>query len=57
VFVEKMPDAAFSFPQAEIRDVAALVLSASRARNGWRLIKHATVIRHPRRRSQTVAMN
>ncbi len=56
-FVEKMPDAAFSFPQAEIRDVAALVLSASRVQNGWRLIRDATVIRRPRRRSQTLAMN
>ena len=52
-FAEEMPDAAFSFPQTEIKEVAALVLSAARARNGWRLIREATVIRRPRRRSLT----
>jgi hypothetical protein len=56
-FAEKMPDAAFSFPRTEIKEVAALVLSAARARNGWRLIREATVIRRPRRRSQTLSMN
>jgi hypothetical protein len=56
-FVEKMPDAAFSFPRTEIKEVAALVLSATRARNGWRLIREATVIRRPRRRSQTLTIN
>src|ERR1051325_10519796 len=52
-FAEEMPDAAFSFPQTEIKEVAALVLSAARARNGWRLIREATMIRRPRRRSLT----
>ena len=52
-FAEEMPDAAFSFPQTEIKEVAALVLSAARARNGWRLTREATVIRRPRRRSLT----
>jgi len=50
-FAEKMPDAAFSFPRAEIKEVAALVLSAARARNGWRPLREATVIRRPQRRS------
>jgi hypothetical protein len=49
-FAEKMVDEAFSFPRSEIEEVAALVLSAARARNGWRLIREATVIRRTRRR-------
>src|SRR5262249_38786212 len=44
-FAEKMLDAAFSFPRTQIKEVAALVVSAARARNGWRLIREATVIR------------
>jgi hypothetical protein len=56
-FVEKAPDAAFSFPRTEIKEVAALVLSATRARNGSRLIREATVIRETRRRSQTLSRN
>jgi len=49
-FAEKMPDTAFSFPRTEINEVAALVLRATRARNGWRIIREATVIGRPRRR-------
>ncbi len=49
-FAEKMADEAFSFPQGQIKEVAALVLSAARARNGWRVIREATVIQRQRRR-------
>lgn len=47
-FAEKMLEAAFSFPRDQIAEVAALVLSAARARNGWRVIREATVIRRTR---------
>jgi hypothetical protein len=49
-FAEKMVDAAFSFLRTELKEVAALVLGAVRARNGWRVIREATVIRRTRRR-------
>ncbi len=48
-FAEEMKERAFSFPRDQIEEVAALVLSASRARNGWRVIREATVIRRVRR--------
>jgi hypothetical protein len=48
-FAEKMVNAAFSFPRTELKDVAALVLAAARARNGWRVIREASVIRRTRR--------
>jgi hypothetical protein len=54
-FAEKLLDAAFSFPRGQIEAIAALVLSAARARNGWRLIREATVIRRTRRRSKPVS--
>jgi len=54
-FAEKMLNAAFSFPPTQIKEVAALVLSAARARNGWRLIREATVIRRTRRRLEPVS--
>jgi hypothetical protein len=54
-FAEKMLDAAFSFPRGQIEAIAALVLTAARARNGWRLIREATVIRRTRRRSKPVS--
>ncbi len=54
-FAEKMLHEAFSFPRTEINEVAPLVLSAARARNGWRIIREATVIRRPRRRSTPVS--
>jgi hypothetical protein len=44
-FAEKMQEGAFSFPRGQIEQVAALVLNAARARNGWRVIREATVIR------------
>ena len=49
-FAEKMLDEAFSFPRTELKEVAALVLDAARARNGWRVIREASVIRRTRRR-------
>ena len=52
-FAEKMADAAFSFPRGQLEEVAALVLSAARARNGWRLIREATVIHRTKRRPKT----
>ncbi len=45
---------AFSFPPGQIEEVAALVLEASRARNGWRVIRDATVIHRVRRRVKAV---
>jgi hypothetical protein len=56
-FAEKMMDAAFSFPRAEIEAVAALVLRAARARNGWRAIREATVIPRTRRSTTKVRLD
>jgi hypothetical protein len=50
-FAEKMPEGAFSFPRGQIQQVAALVLHAARARNGWRVIREATVNRRIRKRA------
>ena len=50
-FAEKMREGAFSFPRAHLDEVADLVLSAARARNGWRVICEATEIRRTRRRA------
>ena len=52
-FAEKMADAASSFPQGQLQEISALVVSAARARNGWRLIREATVIHRTRRRPKT----
>ena len=49
-FAEKMHDGAFSFPRSQVEEVAALVLCAARARNGWSVIREATVIHRTRRR-------
>ena len=49
-FAEKMLDAAISFPRGQIEEIAALVLSAAQARNGWRVMREATVIHRTRRR-------
>ena len=54
-FVEKMQEGAFSFPRGHIEEVAALVLNAARARNGWRVICEATVKHRTRGRVTTVA--
>ena len=54
-FAEKMQEDAFSFPRAEIEEVAGLVLLAARARNGWRVIREATEIGRTRRRANSVA--
>jgi hypothetical protein len=55
-FAEKMLDGAFSFPRTQIKEVAALVVSAARARNGWRLIREATVIHNTRGRPSPVSL-
>jgi len=49
-FAEKMLEDAFSFPRNQIQHVAALVLVAASARNGWRVIREATVIPRIRKR-------
>lgn len=54
-FAEKMLDAAFSFPRGQIEAIAALVLSAARVRNGWRVIREATVIHRTRRRAKSIS--
>jgi hypothetical protein len=51
---DKMQQEAFSFPRGQIEEVAALVLEAARARNGWRVIREATVIHRVRRRAKAV---
>ncbi len=48
-FAQKMCEGAFSFPRGSIEEVAALVLNAARARNGWRVIREATVIHRTRK--------
>ena len=53
-FAEKMQEDAFSFPTGHIEEVAALVLAAARARNGWRVIHEASVIHEIRRHVKTV---
>jgi hypothetical protein len=53
-FAEKMQEGSLSFPRGQIEEVAALVLDAARARNGWRVLHEATVIRRIRRRVKTV---
>ena len=52
-FAEKMRERAFSFPKGLMEEVAALVLDAARARNGWRVIREATVIHRTRNGSNT----
>jgi hypothetical protein len=51
-FAERMREAAFSFPKGSMEEVGALVLDAARARNGWRVIREATVIHRTRNRSK-----
>jgi len=48
-FAESMCQNAFSFPRNQVDEIAALVLNAARARNGWRVIREATVQRNRRR--------
>jgi len=50
-FAEKMQEGAFSFPRGQTEQVASLVRNAARARNGWRVIREATVIHSIRRRT------
>lgn len=49
-FAEKMREGAFSFPKGSMEEVGGLVLDAARARNGWRVIREATVIQRTRNR-------
>jgi len=42
-FAEKMLTGAVTFPKDELAEISALVESASRSRNGWRIIRDATV--------------
>jgi hypothetical protein len=44
-FAEKMRDEAYSFPSDQLGPVSDLVVVAARARNGWRTIRDATVIK------------
>ena len=53
-FAEKMQQGAFSFPRGQMVEVAALVMDAARARNGWRVIRDATVIHRVRGRIRVV---
>lgn len=54
-FAERMREIAFSFPGEYVEEVAALVLTAARARNGWRVIREATVVRPIPRAVRAVA--
>ena len=53
-FAEKMREEAFSFPRDQIEPVTALLLTATVARNGWRVMRETTVIR-PIRRAITIS--
>jgi len=53
-FAEEMLEGAFSFPRGHIEEVAPLVLSAARARNGWHVIREAAVIHRTRRLAKAV---
>jgi hypothetical protein len=53
-FAERMLEGASSFPREQIEEVVALVLNAARARNGWRVIREATVIHRTRGRAKVV---
>lgn len=55
-FAERMVAEAFSFPKDCRTEIADLVLSAARARNGWRAIRQATV-RHSAPRAFRTAVD
>ena len=55
LFAEQMPEGAFSFPRDLMEEVAALVFRAAQARDGWRLIREATVIRRVRTPAKVLA--
>ena len=44
-FGARMREDAFTFSLDHLDDVAALVVTAADARNGWRVIREATVLR------------
>lgn len=51
-FAKSMNEGAFSFPSNQLEEIAALVGEAARARNGWRVIRQATMIHRVRRRAR-----
>jgi hypothetical protein len=53
-FAEQMLEGAFSFPRNQMEELAALVLNAAHARNGWRVIREATVIRRIRKHANVL---
>jgi hypothetical protein len=53
-FAGQMPESAFSFPRNQMEELAALVLKAAHARNGWRVIREATVIRRIRKHANVL---
>jgi hypothetical protein len=46
---------AFSFARDEFESVVELVIAGAAARNGWRVIRKATVVSPIRRRPLTIA--
>lgn len=54
-FADKMRADAFSFARDEFESVVELVIAGAAARNGWRVIRKATVISPIRRRPLTIA--
>jgi len=53
-FAERMQEDAFSFPQDQVAEVAKLVVGAARVRNGWRVIRDATVIHRHGKRTKSI---
>ena len=53
-FAAQMPEGAFSLPRNQMEELAAPVLKASHARNGWRVIRGATVIRRIRKHANVL---
>jgi hypothetical protein len=54
-FADKMRADAFSFARDEFESVVELVIAGAAARNGWRVIRKATVISPIRRRPLMIA--
>jgi hypothetical protein len=52
-FADRMREEAFSFPQDCLNEVVELVAAAAHARNGWRVIREATVILQNQKRFGT----
>ena len=56
-FAEQMSDKAFSFPRGLLTDVASLVLEATKARNGWKVIRDETLVKRKTWREVIQDMN